>query len=192
MTRRRRSRPRKLGESESLPFKDEEQKSPPTEALKASEFEVLFERDLERLSREGLRPEDKSDEASSQQRSAKFSKKDRDQDRMRGRRMTRESSRQQVDLHGLTVAEATRFVEQELTAIIQRLAHRQTCRVRIVTGKGHHSGPGGPVLPGAIHRFVEERFHRSIVVIGDAPDSMVVDGVAVLGHFDVVLSGAST
>ena len=44
-------------------------------------------------------------------------------------------------------------------------------------------GPGGPVLPGAIHRFVEERFHRSIVVIGDAPDSMVVDGVAILGSF---------
>ena len=93
--------------SESLPFKDQEQKSLPTEVSESSEFEVLFERDLERLSREGLRPEDKSDETSHQQRSAKIFKKDR------GRRVTKESSRQKVDLHGLTVAEATRFVEQE-------------------------------------------------------------------------------
>jgi DNA-nicking Smr family endonuclease len=52
----------------------------------------------------------------------------------------------EIDLHGLTVAEARQALREFL---IEALDHHVRC-VRIVHGKGLRSGPGGPVLKSAV------------------------------------------
>ena len=52
----------------------------------------------------------------------------------------------ELDLHGLTVTQATQALGEFLAAA---LAHRARC-VRIIHGKGLRSGHGGPVLKGVV------------------------------------------
>ena len=57
----------------------------------------------------------------------------------------------ELDLHGKTQEEALRMVTNFLlTSHGQRLRH-----VLIITGKGNRSGPGGPVLRGAVETWLE-------------------------------------
>jgi DNA-nicking Smr family endonuclease len=53
----------------------------------------------------------------------------------------------EIDLHGLTAAEAKRVLREFLVAALE---HRVRC-VRIVHGKGLRSGPRGPVLKSAVN-----------------------------------------
>ena len=53
----------------------------------------------------------------------------------------------EIDLHGLTVAEA----KQELRSFLIRALEQHVRCVRIVHGKGLRSGPRGPVLKAAVN-----------------------------------------
>lgn len=89
----------------------------------------------------------------------------------------------QVDLHGLTLGQAQDRVER---SIEERLATTASeFSLRIVTGKGIHSGPGGGVLAREIHEFVRLRFHEVIVAMTDSPSDVTLSGVPMRGFFDV-------
>lgn len=57
----------------------------------------------------------------------------------------------EVDLHGLTGAQAKAALREFLTDALRR---RMTC-VRIVHGKGKRSGPRGPVLKNIVNRWLQ-------------------------------------
>ena len=73
-----------------------------------------------------------------------------------GRRTMRKLSRggysvqAEIDLHGMTVAEA----KPRLKDFIQYSASRGHLCVRVVHGKGHGSGERGPVLKNAVNRWL--------------------------------------
>lgn len=58
----------------------------------------------------------------------------------------------ELDLHGMTRAAA----RCELKAFLGECARRQIGCVRIVHGKGHRSGPGGPVLKDAVQAWLTQ------------------------------------
>ena len=58
----------------------------------------------------------------------------------------------EIDLHGLTVAEAREALGNFMT---HALARRARC-VRVVHGKGHRSGRRGPVLKNAVNRWLRQ------------------------------------
>jgi DNA-nicking Smr family endonuclease len=71
----------------------------------------------------------------------------------------------ELDLHGKTVEEAIRMVQSFLLA-----AHRRRLRsVVIVTGRGLNSGPGGPVLRGAVLTWLERNGAPYCRDFGPAP-----------------------
>lgn len=90
-----------------------------------------------------------------------------------------------IDLHGLKLEEAKRYVEDQ---IAQALSERsQPFRVRVITGKGRHSQGRGGVLAQQIHPFVQKKFARLLTSIDAAPDQSHISGVLLRGHFDMVL-----
>ena len=56
----------------------------------------------------------------------------------------------EIDLHGMTREEAHAALQ---TFISDAIAHRAHC-VRVVHGKGHGSGPRGPVLKNGVNRWL--------------------------------------
>lgn len=92
----------------------------------------------------------------------------------------------EIDLHGLTVEEAERRV-QELIAKFPYEAEART--FKIITGKGRHSRAGQGILIREIYLFVKHRFGPHIVRIEEAPDSVRIGGEAIRGHFHVTLKG---
>lgn len=89
----------------------------------------------------------------------------------------------EIDLHGMTVDEAQRAVD----AVIARLPRGQEARLRIITGKGLHSGPEGGVLGRDIHYHVATRYRSAIVRLDESPADVRLGGVPIRGHFDVTL-----
>lgn len=66
----------------------------------------------------------------------------------------------ELDLHGKTQEEAIHMVQNFLLTSY----HRKLRHVLIITGKGHNSGPAGPVLREAVYHWLErngDRFARS-------------------------------
>jgi DNA-nicking Smr family endonuclease len=57
----------------------------------------------------------------------------------------------EIDLHGMTGAEAKAAMREFLTEAVQR---RMTC-VRIIHGKGRRSGPRGPVLKNVVNQWLQ-------------------------------------
>lgn len=100
-------------------------------------------------------------------------------------------SAREIDLHRCTVEEARRAID----AVIGQLVTPGTSlwrqggqvRLKIITGKGLHSGPGGPVLARDIHRYILTMYASHIVSIEESPADVVVAGVPLRGHFHVVL-----
>jgi len=84
----------------------------------------------------------------------------------------------EIDLHGLTVAEAKQALRQFL---IQALESRVRC-VRVVHGKGLRSGPRGPVLKAAVSAVL----HRSGAVLAFVSARQVDGGT---GAVYVLLEG---
>jgi len=56
----------------------------------------------------------------------------------------------EIDLHGMTLEEARPALQAFMA---EALAHRAHC-VRVIHGKGHGSGPRGPVLKNAVNRWL--------------------------------------
>ena len=99
---------------------------------------------------------------------------------------SKQSSERQIDLdlHGLSLSEAKSKVETTIES------HRSSCvtlKVKVVTGKGRHSGSSGSVLPRGVHDFVCQRFGKEIVSLEECPDDVMVNGLPIRGHFNVVI-----
>ena len=91
-----------------------------------------------------------------------------------------------IDLHGMTLDEAKRYVEAQINNV---LAQQGKHTIRVITGKGLHSSDafGGGVLAKEIHAFVKSRFGRFITKIQESPHEVAIDGIPIRGHFDVSL-----
>jgi DNA-nicking Smr family endonuclease len=57
----------------------------------------------------------------------------------------------EIDLHGMTGAEAKAAMREFLTEAV----HRRMGCVRIIHGKGRRSGPGGPVLKNIVNHWLQ-------------------------------------
>ncbi len=90
-----------------------------------------------------------------------------------------------IDLHGLTLNEAIAKVDRQITEILFSL--KGTANIKIITGKGIHSGPEGSVLPAGVWAHVNSAWRRNISSIEDSPDSVKVAGLPIRGHFAVTL-----
>lgn len=63
------------------------------------------------------------------------------------------SAAAEIDLHGLTAAEA----QDALAAFLQESAARGQACVRVIHGKGRRSGPNGPVLKRSVDTWLRRR-----------------------------------
>jgi DNA-nicking Smr family endonuclease len=89
-----------------------------------------------------------------------------------------------IDLHGHKLDDA----KQELRRIMAEITTIRGSHVlRIITGKGKHSGAGGGVLISEIYVFFVRSFGKFIKKIDENPDKLRVSGAPIRGHFDVEL-----
>ncbi len=93
---------------------------------------------------------------------------------------------QEIDLHGLRLVEAQQRVRDVLDGLIEMAG---THKLKIITGKGHHSKKGGSVLAKEMHSFVLLTYSRSILEIEESPDQVQLAGVLLRGHFHVTIVG---
>ncbi len=78
----------------------------------------------------------------------------------------------QLDLHGKTRDKALRILQRFVDSAIRR-----NCRtILIVTGKGLHSGSGGPVLKEAVQDWLNREGARYIRTFREAPKQYGGDG----------------
>jgi len=68
----------------------------------------------------------------------------------------------EIDLHGMTGAEAKEALRQFVSEAVQR---RLSC-IRIIHGKGRRSGPRGPVLKNVVNQWLQRIDH--ILAFGSA------------------------
>lgn len=61
----------------------------------------------------------------------------------------------QIDLHGMTAAEAKGAMREFITEAVTR---RMSC-IRIIHGKGRRSGPRGPVLKNVVNQWLQRIDH---------------------------------
>jgi DNA-nicking Smr family endonuclease len=98
----------------------------------------------------------------------------------------------EIDLHRMTLDEARVCVDRAVTEALAQIAQRGgrgEVTLKIVTGKGLHSGATGSVLPREIHRHVRQRYALQIVSIEESPADVTIGGVPIRGHFHVTLRG---
>ena len=55
--------------------------------------------------------------------------------------------------------------------------------IKIITGKGLHSGSEGAVLPREVHAYFHARYQSYIIKIDDSPHQAAIDGIPIRGHF---------
>lgn len=92
----------------------------------------------------------------------------------------------EIDLHGMTLDEAEKWVIQ---IIAQAPSSTEKRTYKIITGKGRHSSSGRGVLIREIYLFVVHRYGPWIERIEESPDGVRLGGVAIRGHFHVTLKG---
>jgi DNA-nicking Smr family endonuclease len=93
------------------------------------------------------------------------------------------SNRHEIDLHGMTVDEARRYVIAMINSLLAQ-AKGQTLDIRVITGKGNNSR-GQPQLISSIHHVVEEQFRHRLVSIEVSPHELQISGRYLKGHFDI-------
>ena len=86
-----------------------------------------------------------------------------------------------IDLHGLTRADACHRIDQVFGRC---LATDKLHLIKVITGKGRH---GVGVLAREIHRYVMERFGCHIVTIESSPHETITSGEPWRGHFTLQL-----
>jgi hypothetical protein len=92
-----------------------------------------------------------------------------------------------IDLHGLTCLQA----EAETLRVIKGLLQTQTggpFTLKVITGRGLHSGEGGSVLVREIYRFIHTTFRASILKIDPPPAESTLNGLPLRGFFLVQLA----
>jgi DNA-nicking Smr family endonuclease len=108
-----------------------------------------------------------------------FSKQKQEENLEKPTRKRVQEQTMQVDLHGMTVEKAMAAVDR---AIFQA-KQRQVTKLRVITGRGLHSGPGGPVLAVEIYQYVAKYLNSSVKILDASPE--LLSGVALKGYFDV-------
>jgi DNA-nicking Smr family endonuclease len=88
------------------------------------------------------------------------------------------------DLHGMHLEEAKDFLRTEVQSLSRNKG--SIVKVKIVTGRGTHSGPSGGVLCRDIHVFMRQNFFDNIVKIDESPDAVKLNGVPIRGYFFVL------
>lgn len=89
---------------------------------------------------------------------------------------------QKLDLHGLTLAGATKKLEDCIENI---LAQNLETELMVITGKGIRSA-GPPVLAREAWEFVVNRYRSRIERIDACPADVLLGGIPIRGHFVVV------
>jgi DNA-nicking Smr family endonuclease len=90
-----------------------------------------------------------------------------------------------IDLHGMTLEQASRHVDDQVNAILENLAPGNVATIDIVTGKGLNSGSGGSVLAREIPEWVRNRFARHILEMDESPADVQLGGMPLRGNFRV-------
>ncbi len=91
----------------------------------------------------------------------------------------------ELDLHGKTLVEAQTAIDQKFNQVLS--ATSANIRIRVITGKGRHSGPGGWVLAREIHDYVRRQYNELIQSIDPSPADSLINGLPLRGFFDVEL-----
>ena len=92
----------------------------------------------------------------------------------------------EIDLHGQSLEEAKKTVLRGYDHA-SSYGHK-TVLLRIITGKGKHSGVGGAILPVEIYDFVCNQLKSAILSIDESPSEAKIGGLPIKGYFDVRLS----
>ena len=90
-----------------------------------------------------------------------------------------------LDLHGHNLQEAKTAIDLHIRE--HRVDGVVQLTVKIITGKGLHSGPEGDVLPREIHRYVSRKYQKEISNLEESPDEVRISGVPIRGHFSITL-----
>jgi DNA-nicking Smr family endonuclease len=91
----------------------------------------------------------------------------------------------QIDLHGLTLAEALAQVDIQIRYCFEQ--GHSSIEALIITGKGLHSGSEGGILAKEVHRHISSKYRNTILKIEESPAAALINGIPVRGHFCVVL-----
>jgi DNA-nicking Smr family endonuclease len=86
-----------------------------------------------------------------------------------------------LDLHGYSLAEA----ESETTLRISQLLQAKAgpFSLKVITGRGIHSGQSGSILVREIYRFILSTFRANIAKIDAPPAESTIDGLPLRGFF---------
>ena len=90
-----------------------------------------------------------------------------------------------IDLHGKTVSEAQSAVSHLMVEL--RKQYTGIVNLKVITGKGLHSANGVGVLGREIHDYISNKYIHNIIEIDDSPCDVLIHGVPIRGHFNVVL-----
>jgi hypothetical protein len=90
-----------------------------------------------------------------------------------------------IDLHGLTVEQALSKLGRLIDEQLQRAGKFE---LMVITGKGIRSS-GRPVLAREAWDFVSSRYMSQIERIEDSPAEVLLGGIPIRGHFNVVFKG---
>ena len=101
-------------------------------------------------------------------------------------RPTKKERSRLIDLHGMTVTEAIGHLDREISLATN--ANSGPILLKIVTGKGLHSGPSGGILVTEIYKYVCHRYGPVILSIDSSPAEVALGGIPWRGHFNVTIS----
>lgn len=102
------------------------------------------------------------------------------------RKSNRHNKAYSIDLHGQTLLQAQSSVYEFITTLILDPSIQQF-EVKVITGKGLHSGPGGAVLASHIYAYILSQFRSYIISMDESPADLSVNGTPIRGHFCVVM-----
>ncbi len=96
----------------------------------------------------------------------------------------------EVDLHGYMLRDALAKVDRVITSLLNR-PPSQTSRngtvLKIITGKGRHSGAAGGILIREVYAHVLGAYRQSILKIDQPPAQDILHGLPVRGFFMVTI-----
>ena len=91
-----------------------------------------------------------------------------------------------IDLHGYTLTEAIACIDLNIINFIK--SKHLSINFKIITGKGHHSGKNGPVLPREVHTHIISKWKDYIEKIDESPIDTTINNIPIRGHFNVILN----
>ena len=97
------------------------------------------------------------------------------------RKRTHQEPTFSIDLHGLTVVQAEAVCRARMHALLAE--HLGPFVLKVITGRGLHSGERGAVLVREIYQFIRTTYAAHIVTIDPPPADSAIDGVPLRGYF---------